>query len=79
MRISQYSRCSLRDTWYPRRWSQQLCQNGLAGQGKALPPHASQVVSGQLQANALLKNVAEYLRARHVDMPQKFLEKEAVL
>ena len=30
-------------------------------------------------ANAVTQNLAEYLRAKHVDMPQKFLAKEALM
>ncbi|KAK5045786.1 hypothetical protein LTR84_008879 [Exophiala bonariae] len=36
-------------------------------------------VSSSVKMDSLGKNVAEYLRARHVDMPQKFLEKAAIL
>ncbi|KEF59614.1 uncharacterized protein A1O9_04460 [Exophiala aquamarina CBS 119918] len=36
-------------------------------------------VSSSVKMDSLGKNVAEYLRARHVDIPQKFLEKKAVL
>ncbi|OAL34486.1 hypothetical protein AYO20_06329 [Fonsecaea nubica] len=36
-------------------------------------------VSTSVKMDALGKNLAEYLRARHVDIPEKFLAKEAVL